>query len=76
MEPRRNDRAEARAIVVHGAPYVSEAFARRVGRIGRSHGCPALRVEIARTLIDEIKGGSLLYAWHPELEPAVVAAAR
>jgi hypothetical protein len=72
IDARLNDRAEARAIVVHGAPYVSEEFARRVGRLGRSHGCPALRLEIARTLIDEIKGGSLLYAWHPDLvgEPA------
>ena len=68
MEPRRNDRAEARAIVVHGAPYVGEETARALGRLGRSHGCPALRPAIARTVIDEIKGGSLLYAWHPSID--------
>ena len=65
VERERNDHAEERAIVVHGAPYVSEDVARKLGRLGRSHGCPALRLEIARPLIDEIKDGSLLYAWHP-----------
>lgn len=65
MEPNVNDRAEPRAIVVHGAPYVSEEVALKLGRLGRSHGCPALRPAIARTLIDEIKDGTLLYAWYP-----------
>jgi hypothetical protein len=66
-EPHRNDHAEARAIVVHGAPYVGEATARALGRLGRSHGCPALRPAVARPLIDTIKDGSLLYAWHPSI---------
>lgn len=68
MEPRLNDHAEARAIVVHGAPYVGEEVARKLGRLGRSHGCPALRPAIARTLIDEIKDGSVVYAWHPTID--------
>jgi hypothetical protein len=68
-----NDLAEARAIVMHGAWYVSEAFARKVGRLGRSWGCPALRPEIAKTLIDAIKDRSLLYAWHPGA-PSMAAA--
>ena len=67
MEPGLNDRAEARSIVVHGAPYVCEEVARELGRLGRSFGCPAVRSEIARLLIDEIKGGTLLYAWHPSI---------
>jgi hypothetical protein len=62
-----NDRAQARTIVVHGAPYVSETFARRFGRLGRSHGCPALDPRIARPLIDRVKEGTVLYAWHPSL---------
>lgn len=66
-EPAVNDRAEARAIVLHGAPYVDAKFAEEHGRIGRSHGCPAVRLEIARELIDEIKDGSVIYAWHPSL---------
>jgi hypothetical protein len=73
-----NDRAESRTIVMHGAPYVSESFAHTVGRLGRSHGCPAVRTEIARPLIDRIKEHTLLYAWHPSLQPApqVSAAAK
>ena len=69
LEQGLNDRAEARAIVLHGAPYVSDDFIRLAGRLGRSHGCPAVRLEIARELIDRVKGGSLLYAWHPSLVP-------
>jgi len=61
-----NDNALARAIVMHGAPYVSEAIAERVGRIGRSWGCPALRQEVARTVIDTLKGGALIFAYYPD----------
>jgi hypothetical protein len=68
IDPGLNDRAEARAIVMHGAPYVSEEFIHRAGRLGRSLGCPAVRMEVARPLIDLIEGGSLLYAWHPSLD--------
>ena len=71
IEPDLNDRAEARAIVMHGAPYVDEKFAVEHGRLGRSHGCPAVRLEIARELIDEIKDGSVVYAWHPSLSATV-----
>jgi L,D-transpeptidase-like protein len=67
MEAGLNDRAEARTIVIHGAPYVNEETAAGLGRLGRSHGCPAVRPAIARTLIDEIKDLTLVYAWHPSL---------
>jgi len=69
-EPGVNDRAEARTIVLHGAPYVGEEFARRQGRLGRSYGCPAVRPAIARPLIEVIKNRTLLYAWHPSIEQA------
>jgi hypothetical protein len=58
-----NDNAFARAIVLHGARYVSPALAARLGRLGRSWGCPAVRAEVARTLIDTIKGGSAIFAY-------------
>ena len=70
MEPGLNDRAEARTIVVHGAPYVCEEVAHQLGRLGRSHGCPAVRPAIARTLIDQVKDRTLLYAWHPSIDKA------
>ncbi|HEU5180957.1 MAG TPA: murein L,D-transpeptidase catalytic domain family protein [Candidatus Polarisedimenticolia bacterium] len=68
-----NDQAESRTIVMHGAPYVSETFAHTVGRLGRSHGCPAVRTEIAHDLIDRIKEQTLLYAWHPSMQTVAVA---
>jgi hypothetical protein len=61
-----NDNALARAIVMHGAPYVSEAIAERLGRLGRSWGCPAVRQEVAQVMIDTLKGGALLFAYYPD----------
>jgi hypothetical protein len=61
-----NDNALSRAIVMHGAPYVSEAVAERLGRLGRSWGCPAVRKEVARVMIDTLKGGALLFAYYPD----------
>ena len=62
-----NDHARDRAIVLHGAPYVSEAFVKANGRLGRSWGCPAVSDEVARELIDHVKGGGLVFAYHPSL---------
>jgi len=61
-----NDRALDRAIVMHGAPYVSEAIAEHLGRLGRSWGCPAVREEVARGMIDTLKGGAVLFAYYPD----------
>ena len=61
-----NDRARERAIVMHGAPYVSPAFVKANGRLGRSHGCPAVSDAVARDLIDRVKGGGLVFAYHPD----------
>ena len=63
LEPGINDRARERAIVMHGAPYVNVAVARVQGYLGRSLGCPAVRPEIARPLIDTVKDGGLLFAY-------------
>ena len=63
-----NDRARERAIVMHGAPYVNANVARSLGRLGRSHGCPAVRDDVARELIDRVKGGSLVFAYYPDAE--------
>jgi hypothetical protein len=61
-----NDRARERAIVMHGAPYVSADFAKAQGRLGRSWGCPALRPEVTRDLIDRVKESGLLFAYYPD----------
>ena len=61
-----NDNARERAIVIHGAPYVNAATAKANGYLGRSLGCPAVRPEIARQVIDAVKGGGLLFAYYPD----------
>jgi hypothetical protein len=61
-----NDRARERAIVIHGAAYVSEAVARKQGRLGRSWGCPALDAGVAHEIIDRIKGTGLMFAYYPD----------
>ncbi len=61
-----NDSAFSRAIVMHGAPYVNNATAKALGRLGRSLGCPAVRPQIAKKLIDTVKGGSPIFAYYPD----------
>ena len=63
-----NDHARERAIVMHGAPYVSAEFAQTQGRLGRSWGCPALPETVARDVIDRVKGGGLIFAYYPDQE--------
>ena len=61
-----NDRARERAIVMHGAPYVSPSFVKATGRLGRSWGCPAISAEVAKKIIDRVKGGGLVFAYYPD----------
>ena len=61
-----NDTAYERAVVFHGAPYVSEEMIRQQGRLGRSWGCPAVRKAIATPMIHVIKSGSPLFAYYPD----------
>lgn len=66
LEPGINDNARERLIVMHGAPYVDPVQARRQGRLGRSYGCPAVRPQVARQVIDTLKQGQLLFAYADE----------
>jgi len=63
LEKGFNDQARNRAIVIHGADYAREEFAKSVGRLGRSLGCPALPSELSTKAINLIKGGSLLFIY-------------
>lgn len=66
LEEGVNDMAMDRAIVMHGASYVSRAAARALGRLGRSWGCPAVRKEVAKKMIDTLRGGSPIFAYYPD----------
>jgi hypothetical protein len=75
-----NTNANERAIVIHGADYVSNSFVRQHGRLGRSQGCPALPVAQTSSIINTIKNNSCLFIYGPApayrspylaLEPAV-----
>ena len=61
LEP-QNSNAEARAIVIHGAWYVSPAMARQHGKIGRSEGCFAFGDESLEEVLTRLGPGRLLYA--------------
>ncbi|MBA4759944.1 murein L,D-transpeptidase catalytic domain family protein [Sphingosinicella sp.] len=66
LVPGVNDAARDRAIVMHGAAYVDPNAGAKQGRLGRSWGCPALRSAVADGVIDLIKGGNFVFAWHPD----------
>ena len=67
LEKGLNDYARKRAVVIHGADYVSESFIRSNKRLGRSLGCPAVPQEFASEIISTIKGQSCLYIYHPSI---------
>lgn len=60
-----NDFARKRAVVLHGADYVSESFIKNHKRLGRSQGCPAVPLEFASEIISMIKDQSCLFIYHP-----------
>jgi len=65
LEKGLNDNARDRAVVIHGADYVSESFIRQNKRLGRSQGCPAIPVEMNAKVINVIKDKSCLFIYHP-----------
>lgn len=65
LEKGINDNARERAVVVHGADYVSETFIKGNKRLGRSQGCPAIPVEMNEKIINVIKDKSCLFIFHP-----------
>jgi hypothetical protein len=64
-----NESAMHRKIVMHGATYVDPRAAVSMGRLGRSWGCPAVRVEIAKPMINALKDGNFIYSHGPGTAP-------
>lgn len=56
-----NNKVRDRGVVIHSADYVSEEYIQQNGRLGRSHGCPALPKEGYKELVDLLCEGSCLY---------------
>lgn len=69
MEPGLNDKAMQRAIVLHGARYVSQSSIDELGYLGRSFGCPAVPVELNLPIIETIKEGSVLFIYNSSYHP-------
>jgi len=65
LEEGFNNNAEARGIVVHGAPYVNASRVNS-GYMGRSQGCPALPENEFASVIKLIKDGSVLFIYNPD----------
>ena len=65
LEKGINDNARSRAVVIHGADYVSESFIKNHNRLGRSQGCPAIPVELTSDVINTIKDKSCIFIYHP-----------
>ena len=63
-----NDNARKRYIVIHAAEYVSESFIAKIGRLGRSFGCPSLPIKDFTEVIDIIKDKSLIFIYSDQAE--------
>jgi hypothetical protein len=58
-----NNHVRERAVVLHGATYVSEAFIRKNGRLGRSLGCTAVPMDVVERLVQQLKNKSVLLVY-------------
>jgi hypothetical protein len=60
-----NNTALSRDILMHGASYGSEYYAKNWHRVGRSWGCFAVPKPKVHSIINTIKGGNLIFAYAP-----------
>jgi hypothetical protein len=65
LEKGINNNARDRAVVIHGAEYVSSSFIQNNKRLGRSLGCPALPMNLSSEIIQTIKDKSCLFIYYP-----------
>lgn len=66
LEKGVNDKAEERAIVMHGADYAGCNFIERYGHLGRSFGCPSVPYKWHEPIIKTIKEGACLFIYYPD----------
>lgn len=60
LEKGVNDHAYERNIVFHGAAYIGDK------KTGRSWGCPAVKEKLINSLVDTIKGNTVVFAYYPD----------
>src|SRR5579863_4573729 len=65
MDKGFNDNAAQRAIVIHGATYVSERILHKYGVMGTTFGCPAIPDDMTTQIIPVVKGGTCFYIYYP-----------
>lgn len=63
LEKGVNDNAYNRAVVIHGAWYADPKIVKQYGQLGRSWGCPAVKEDLARPIIDTIKNETLVFTY-------------
>ncbi len=68
MEKGFNDKAGPRNIVLHGSDYIGEDFIKMNSFCGRSFGCPAVPAAEVNDVIEDIRGGSCLFIYHPTIK--------
>ena len=60
-----NDNARRRAIVIHGANYVSRRVLNKYGVMGTTFGCPAIPENMTTQIIPVVKNGSCFFIYYP-----------
>jgi L,D-transpeptidase catalytic domain len=65
MDKGFNDNAARRAIVIHGASYVSTRILHKYGVMGTTFGCPAIPDEMSTQIIPVVKNGTCFFIYYP-----------
>lgn len=68
LEEGINDNARKRHIVIHAADYVNSGIVKKLGRLGRSYGCPSLPSKNYPQIINLIKDKSLIFIYSNQNE--------
>lgn len=71
LEAKHNSLARKRFIVVHGAEYMTQKWMKQNNKEhpGQSYGTIAIDPGFAKSYIDTVKKGSLIFAYHPSYGP-------